>query len=36
MAQMIVKVDLDGESIDDVVNQWMTYNEARWKEWIGQ
>jgi len=36
MAQMIVKVDLDGESIDDVVNQWMTDNETRWKEWIGQ
>jgi glycine betaine/proline transport system substrate-binding protein len=36
MAQMIVDVDLEGRSIDDVVNQWMTDNESRWQGWIEQ
>jgi len=36
MSEMIVKVDLDGESIDAVVNEWMDANEGRWKEWVGQ
>lgn len=36
MSEMVGKVDLDGESIEDVVNEWMDANEARWKPWIGQ
>ena len=36
MAAMIVNVDLDGEGIDQVVDQWMQTNESRWKGWIGQ
>ncbi len=36
MAVMIVKVDLDGQSVDDVVAEWMDANESRWKGWIGQ
>jgi glycine betaine/proline transport system substrate-binding protein len=36
MSAMVGKVDLDGESIEDVVNEWMETNEARWKGWIGQ
>ncbi len=36
MAVMIVKVDLDGQSVDDVVAEWMDANESRWKAWIGQ
>ena len=36
MSAMVAAVDLDGESIDDVVNAWMDDNEARWMGWIGQ
>jgi glycine betaine/proline transport system substrate-binding protein len=36
MAAMIVDVDLDGQSIDDVVNAWMAANEERWRGWIDQ
>lgn len=34
MSQLIVKVDIDGNSVDDVVAQWMKDNEPRWQEWI--
>jgi glycine betaine/proline transport system substrate-binding protein len=34
MGAMITKVDLDGQTVDDVVAEWMKNNEARWKEWI--
>jgi glycine betaine/proline transport system substrate-binding protein len=34
MNAMITKVDLDGQTVDAVVAEWMTANEARWKEWI--
>lgn len=34
MGAMITKVDLDGESIEDVVANWMTENESRWSGWI--
>lgn len=36
MGAMIAKVDLDGQSIDDVVDEWMDANEAVWSAWIGQ
>ncbi len=36
MSAMVAAVDLDGQSIDDVVNAWMDDNEARWMGWIGQ
>lgn len=36
MAQMIVRVDLDGEDLDAVVADWLAKNEAVWKPWIGQ
>ena len=36
MSAMVAAVDLDGMSVDDVVDQWMDDNEARWKAWIGQ
>ncbi|WP_395543119.1 ABC transporter substrate-binding protein [Neotabrizicola sp. sgz301269] len=36
MGAMIAKVDLDGQSIDDVVNEWMDANEAVWSAWIAQ
>lgn len=35
MNKMVSEVDLDGKKIDDVVGQWMTDNEDRWKKWIG-
>ncbi len=33
---MAGEVDVDGKSIDDVVDAWMDTNEAKWKGWIGQ
>ena len=36
MSAMVAAVDLDGESIDDVVNAWMDANEDRWTAWIGE
>lgn len=36
MGEMVGKVDLDGESIDDVVDEWMEANEATWSAWIAQ
>ena len=36
MSAMIAKVDLDGQPIEDVVNEWMDANEATWSEWISQ
>ncbi|EEW26054.1 ABC transporter substrate-binding protein [Rhodobacter ferrooxidans] len=36
MSAMIAKVDLDGVALEDVVDEWMTANEATWKPWIGQ
>jgi glycine betaine/proline transport system substrate-binding protein len=34
MGAMIAKVDLDGQSVDAVVAEWMAANEARWSGWI--
>jgi glycine betaine/proline transport system substrate-binding protein len=34
MGQMIIKADLEGQKVDDVVAAWMAANEARWSEWI--
>ncbi len=36
MSAMVADVDLNGQSIDDVVNAWMDDNEDRWTAWIGQ
>lgn len=36
MGGLIAQVDLDGKSVEDVVNAWMDANEATWKPWIGQ
>ena len=33
---MVAAVDLDGEKLEDVVDEWIGANEARWKAWIGQ
>ena len=33
---MVGDVDLDGKSVDDVVNAWMAANGARWQGWIAQ
>ena len=34
MGAMVGKVDVDGMSVDDVVNEWMDANEATWTTWI--
>lgn len=36
MGAMITKVDLEGQSVDDVVAEWMTANEDRWQKWIAK
>lgn len=34
MGDMVAKVDLESEKLEDVVASWMTANETRWQEWI--
>ena len=36
MSAMVAAVDLEGKSVEDVVDEWMDANEARWTAWIGQ
>jgi glycine betaine/proline transport system substrate-binding protein len=36
MGALITKVDIDGQTVDAVVAEWMSANEARWKPWVGQ
>jgi glycine betaine/proline transport system substrate-binding protein len=35
MGELIAKVDLEGQKVEDVVAGWMKDNEATWKGWIG-
>ena len=35
MGQLIAKVDLEGQKVEDVVADWMKNHEAAWKAWIG-
>jgi glycine betaine/proline transport system substrate-binding protein len=34
MGQMISKVDLEGQSVDAVVAEWMDANQSRWSAWV--
>ncbi|MFN3936988.1 MAG: ABC transporter substrate-binding protein [Gemmobacter sp.] len=36
MGNLIVRVDLDGVPLEDVVEDWLAENEATWRGWIGQ
>ncbi|HET6470182.1 MAG TPA: ABC transporter substrate-binding protein [Geminicoccaceae bacterium] len=36
MGRMITAVDLEGRRLEDVVDEWLAANEARWKGWIVQ
>ena len=36
MGQMVSAVDLDGKSVDDVVDAWMGANQDRWSGWLKQ
>ncbi|MDZ4094430.1 MAG: ABC transporter substrate-binding protein [Paracoccaceae bacterium] len=36
MGAMVGKVDLDGQSVEDVVDEWMETNEAIWATWIAK
>lgn len=36
MGQMITKVDLDGQTVEAVVAEWMAANADRWQSWIAQ
>ncbi|NIW35364.1 MAG: ABC transporter [Gemmatimonadetes bacterium] len=33
MGELIAKIDLEGEKLEDVVAQWLKENEALWKKW---
>ena len=33
MGEMVGQVDLDGQSVDEVVAAWMEENRDRWMEW---
>ncbi len=35
MGAMVAAVDLEGGTVEGVVEQWMADNEARWKPWVG-
>jgi glycine betaine/proline transport system substrate-binding protein len=35
MGELIAKVDLEGQKVEDVVAAWMKDHEATWKGWIG-
>jgi glycine betaine/proline transport system substrate-binding protein len=36
MGDMIAAVDLEGGTVEAVVDEWMAANEDRWSAWIGQ
>lgn len=36
MGDMIARVDLEGETVEAVVADWMAANEDRWEAWIGK
>ncbi|MEK0085762.1 ABC transporter substrate-binding protein [Benzoatithermus flavus] len=36
MGGLIARVDLDGEKLEAVVDDWLAKNETRWKAWLGQ
>ncbi len=33
MGALIVKIDLEGGKLEDVVAQWLKENEATWQKW---
>jgi glycine betaine/proline transport system substrate-binding protein len=36
MGAMVTKVDLEGQTVEAVVAEWMEANEARWQPWIAK
>jgi glycine betaine/proline transport system substrate-binding protein len=36
MGQMVAKVDLEGQTVEAVVAEWMAANEDRWRQWIAK
>ena len=34
MGSMVVSVDLDGNSVESVVADWMSNNKSTWENWI--
>ena len=36
MGAMITRVDLEGQTVEAVVAEWMAANEARWQAWIAK
>ncbi|MFD1702114.1 ABC transporter substrate-binding protein [Methylopila henanensis] len=35
IGELAAKVDLNGEKVEAVVDDWMAKNEPRWKKWLG-
>ena len=33
MSALIIKVDLESQSVEDVVAEWMASNKSVWKQW---
>jgi glycine betaine/proline transport system substrate-binding protein len=33
VGQLIAKVDLEGQDVEEVVAEWMANNEDIWREW---
>lgn len=36
MGQLVAKVDLEGQTVQAVAEEWTAANEARWQEWIAK
>ena len=36
IGELIAKVDLEGQKVEDVVEGWMKEHEATWKAWLGR
>jgi len=36
MSQLIIRVDLEGEELDAVVDDWLASNEETWRTWIAE
>lgn len=34
MGEMVARIDLEGQKVEDVVADWIAKNEDRWKQWI--
>lgn len=31
---MVLKIDVEGQKLDDVIAEWLANNERTWKPWV--